>query len=134
MRLVRVGVVLVMAVVPARYCHAQESPDRITDGEEVCRERLAIELGKFAGRQVSCLGACIARRRTDPNADCGLFDGDWALNYMQEQNPRVRFLDAPAATREGTTAKTPSGKNQPPRRQESQEEVKREEESLAVGD
>ncbi len=24
-----------------------------------------------------------------------LFDGDWSLNYMQEQNPKVRFLEVP---------------------------------------
>ena len=26
----------------------------------------------------------------------GLFDGDWSLNYMQEQHPKVRFLEEPA--------------------------------------
>jgi peptide chain release factor 3 len=25
----------------------------------------------------------------------GLFDGDWSLSYMQEQHPKVRFLEAP---------------------------------------
>jgi peptide chain release factor 3 len=30
-------------------------------------------------------------------APAGLFDSDWSLNYMQEQHPKVRFLEAPAA-------------------------------------
>ena len=26
----------------------------------------------------------------------GLFDGDWSLNYMTENNPRLRFVDIAA--------------------------------------
>ncbi|HTE20963.1 MAG TPA: EF-Tu/IF-2/RF-3 family GTPase, partial [Armatimonadota bacterium] len=39
-------------------------------------------------------------RRVEDNAGlaAGLFDGDWSLNYMQEQHPKVRFLEAPAHT------------------------------------
>jgi len=37
-----------------------------------------------------------SRRVADNDgAPAGLFDGDWSLNYMQEQHPKVRFLEAP---------------------------------------
>jgi len=37
-----------------------------------------------------------ARRVEDADARlCALFDSDWNLNYVREQNPRVRFLEAP---------------------------------------
>ena len=37
-------------------------------------------------------------RRVEDNEGlaAGLFDGEWSLNYMSEQHPKVRFLEAPA--------------------------------------
>jgi peptide chain release factor 3 len=38
-------------------------------------------------------------RRVEDNSgnSAALFDGDWSLNYMQEQHPKVRFLNLPAS-------------------------------------
>jgi peptide chain release factor 3 len=38
-------------------------------------------------------------RRVEDNAGnpAALFDGDWSLRYMQEQHPKVRFLEMPAS-------------------------------------
>jgi peptide chain release factor 3 len=40
-----------------------------------------------------------SRRVEDNDGNvAALFDGDWSLNYMQEQHPNVEFLEAPAGS------------------------------------